>query len=167
MTSFWKKNNWKYFSRHQVALESWNYDHSTSTRKIHQAVVTVYFRKRSSLTVFILPVLIWTFENYPNSNLLLKSYIRSERKKKISALPENEVALIGIFWPFWNFLSPFSCWNNQVAKKLSRLRVNLTFNSISLSVFRFKINKKYFFLNFLFLLWEGIGASLIFKPVSL
>ena len=33
---------WKqFFSRHQVALDSWNYDHSTQNQKLHQAVVTV------------------------------------------------------------------------------------------------------------------------------
>ena len=34
-----------------MALESWNYDHSTQNRKLHQAVVTVWFRKKSPLTV--------------------------------------------------------------------------------------------------------------------
>ena len=39
------------FSRHQVALESLNYDHSTQNQKLHQTVVKVCFRKKSSLTV--------------------------------------------------------------------------------------------------------------------
>ena len=34
-----------------MALESWNYDHSTQNRKLHQTVVTVCFRKKSPLTV--------------------------------------------------------------------------------------------------------------------
>ena len=46
-----KKRN--FFSRHQVALESWNYNHSTQYRKLHQAVSG--FRKNHSLQfVFIL-----------------------------------------------------------------------------------------------------------------
>ena len=34
-----------------MALESWNYDHLTQNRKLHQNVVTVCFRKKSPLTV--------------------------------------------------------------------------------------------------------------------
>ena len=41
----------KFFSHHQVALESLNYDHSTQNRKLHQTVVTVCFWKKSPLTV--------------------------------------------------------------------------------------------------------------------
>ena len=55
-----KKNlNLKIFcSRHQVALESLNYDHSTQNRKSHQAVVTDYFLKN--------PIM-----NFTSSNKLL------------------------------------------------------------------------------------------------
>ena len=49
MTAHILKNH--IFSRHKVALESSNYDHSTQNRKLHQAVVTVWFRKVSPLTV--------------------------------------------------------------------------------------------------------------------
>ena len=48
---FEKKIENNFFSSHQVALESWNYDHSTPNRKLHQTVVTVCFRKISPLTV--------------------------------------------------------------------------------------------------------------------
>ena len=43
-----------------MALESLNYDHSTQNQKLHQAVVTVWFRKKSPKQfVFILPLAIW------------------------------------------------------------------------------------------------------------
>ena len=46
---------WKYFfSREKAAPESWNYNHSTQNRKLHQAVVTVCFRKKSPLTFFFI-----------------------------------------------------------------------------------------------------------------
>ena len=50
VTSFCKKMK-IFFSRHQMALESLNYNHSTQNRKLHQAVVTVWYRKKSPLTV--------------------------------------------------------------------------------------------------------------------
>ena len=41
-----------------MALESWNYDHSTQNWKLHQAVLTVWFRKNHPKQfVFILPLL--------------------------------------------------------------------------------------------------------------
>ena len=53
-----KKIKNKVFSRHQVALESKNNDHSTQNRKLHQAVVSVCFRKK------IIPNSLFSFYHY-------------------------------------------------------------------------------------------------------
>ena len=42
---------WRPICIYKRALESWNNDNSTQNRKRHQALVTVWFRKKSHLTV--------------------------------------------------------------------------------------------------------------------
>ena len=64
------------FSHHQVALESWNYNHSTQNQKLTHSVVTVWYRKKPPLTVCFHSTNIADFEI---SSVVLNQWNRKSR----------------------------------------------------------------------------------------
>ena len=103
--SSWKKY---FFSCHQEALESWNNDHSTQNRKLHQAIVTVCFRKNHpSQFVFILPLEVCqkkkfgTYkENLRNSPFFSAEHIFACTQRRLGAKLSSLLSTRGWVWPW-------------------------------------------------------------------
>ena len=97
-----------FFSCHQEALESWNNDHSTQNRKLHQAIVTVCFRKNHpSQFVFILPLEVCqkkkfgTYkENLRNSPFFSAEHIFACTQRRLGAKLSSLLSTRGWVWPW-------------------------------------------------------------------